>query len=405
MALMAPPAILRRDAARLDTGILLVLAAIAVQLVPLAPDLRQAASPFATIVERRLVIGAAAMAADARPISLLPGATGMALAIDVALAIVFWSTQGALRRGGLRWLARTVATVGLVTAPISVIHHLNLVPTLDALWPVARRDLRPWGPFMNRNDFAGWLLLGSMLTLGYLVARLEARHHGDEPLDVDRMFDATGTRLVAALAVMLGAIFVSLSRSGLLGISVALLVFALMGRKRLVPGRRRGLAAVAVAGIAAGAVFANVGALGARLQLTVSEGLTGRLSEWQQTWPMAIDFWRAGVGVGAYARVMVLYQTSLRLITIAHADNEPLQLFAEGGLLVGIPVLLMLAGFVATVARRARADRSRLFWIRAGAVSGLAGLAAQNLVEMTLRVPVTGLLVVTLAAIAVHDRE
>jgi hypothetical protein len=404
MALIAPPVILRRGAGMLDAGILLTLAALAAQIVPLAPDLRQAASPFATVVERRLVMGAAAMAADARPISLLPNATAMALAIDVAVALAFWSTQRALRRGGLRWLARTVATLGLVTAPISVIHHMNLVPALDTLWPIARRDLRPWGPFMNRNDFAGWMLLGSMLTLGYLVARLEAHHHGDEPLDIGRAFDATGARIGAALVVMVGAIFVSLSRSGLLGVGVALVVFGLMGGGRLAPVRRRGLAAVALAVIAAGAVFANLGALSTRLQLTVSEGLTGRVSEWQQTWPMAMDFWQAGVGVGAYARVMTLYQTSLRLITIAHADNEPLQLFAEGGLLVGIPVFLMLAGFVVTAARRARADRTRLFWIRAGAVGGLAGVAAQNLVEMTLRVPATGLLVVTLAAIAVHER-
>jgi len=404
MALLSPPALLRRGARLLDIGIVLTLAAIAVQLVPLAPDLRQAASPFAAFIERQSVMGAAAAAAQVRPISIVPDATAIALAIDAALAAIFWSTQRALRRGGVRWLARTVATIGLVTAAVGIVHHLNLVPGLDGLWPVMRRELRPWGPFVNRNDFAGWLLLASGLTLGYIVARLEAHHHDDEALDVDRAFDATGTRLALALCVMSAAVMVSLSRSGLLGAAVGLAMFFAMGRGRLAPVRRKPLAVALVAIVAIGVVFANVGALSMRLQIAMSEGMVGRLSEWRQTWPMVVDFWRAGVGVGAYARVMTLYQTSTRLITIAHADNEPLQLAAEGGVLVGVPALLMLVGFVATAARRMRADRSRLFWIRAGALSGLAAIAAQNFVEMTLRVPATGLLAVVLAAVAVHDR-
>jgi len=102
--------------------------------------------------------------------------------------------------------------------------------------------------------------------------------------------------------------------------------------------------------------------------------------------------------------VMELYQTSTRLITIAHADSEPLQIAAEGGLLVGLPVAALLVAFVATAIRRLRADRTHMYWIRAGAISGLTAIAAQNLVEMTVRVPATGLLAVVLAAIAVHER-
>jgi O-antigen ligase len=317
---------------------------------------------------------------------------------------VFWSVQRALRHGGQRWLARAIATLGLVLAPLCVIHHLNLIPGLDALYPPIRRDLRPWGPFVNRNDFAGWMALATALTLGYLVARLEAHHHEDEGFDPERAFDATGTRLAVAMCLMCGGIMLSLSRSGLLGVGVGMVAFVAMGRGRLAPGRRKGLAAIVVALLAIGALFANAGALSSRLQIAMSEGMTGRLSEWRQTWPMVVDFWPVGTGVGAYARVMELYQTSTRLITIAHADSEPLQIAAEGGLLVGLPVAALLVAFVATAIRRLRADRTHMYWIRAGAISGLAAIAAQNLVEMTLRVPATGLLAVVLAAIAVHER-
>ncbi len=371
--------------------------------MPLGAAMRTTLTPAAVAFDRATVVGAASLA-ERRPVTLAPHATAIALLLDAALAVIFWSATRALRHGGQRWLVRAIASLGLVLVPLAVLHHLNLVAALDALWPAVRRDLRPWGPFVSRNDFAGWLLVATGLTLGYLVARLEAHHHDGEPLDPERAFDRTGTRLAASMCVMVGGVMASLSRSGALGIAIGVAVFFAIGAPRLSPARRRSLAFVVVALLAAGGIFANVGALSTRVGLSMSEGLTGRWSIWSQTMPVVCDFWTAGVGVGAYARAMTLYQTSTRLITIAHADNELLQLAAEGGVLVGVPALAVLIAFVSLVRRRIRADRTRMFWVRAGAASGLAAIAAQNLVEMTLRVPATALLVVVAAAVAVHER-
>ena len=403
MTLLASPALGRRGATRLDVAILLTLAAIAIQLVPLTSSIREALTPAAGAFERRAVVGGATVA-GAQPISLEPTATALALVLDTALALVFWSTQRALGHGGQRSLARAVSMLGLVVTPLAVANHLALLPPLDGMWAPARRDLRAWGPFVNRNDFAAWLALAMLLTLGYFVAHIEAHHAPGETLDPDRTFDRTGTRLAVALCVMSGGLMLSLSRSGLVGVAVGVAVLGIAGRRQLAPQRRYALAGIAVALLAVGAVFANAGALSARFGNAVDEGLASRFVVWRQTWPMAQDFSLTGTGIGAYARVMTQYQTSTRLITIVHADNEPLQAAAEGGLLVGLPLLLMLVSFVALAARRLREDRTRMFWMRVGAVSGLAAIAVQNLFEMTLRVPAIGLLVVVLAAIAVHER-
>jgi O-antigen ligase len=99
----------------------------------------------------------------------------------------------------------------------------------------------------------------------------------------------------------------------------------------------------------------------------------------------------------------VLYQTMSRLFNISHADNELLQIAAEGGLLIELPVALALAAGVRLVARRLREDRTAIFWLRVGASAGMLALFAQNMVEMTLRVPANAVLFAILAAIAVHD--
>jgi O-antigen ligase/polysaccharide polymerase Wzy-like membrane protein len=403
LALFAPPRIAKRSTRWLDASLVVTVAAIGVQLVPLAPATRNALDPAAEAFDRVMRVGASTVDTVRRPISIDPPATVVAIIVFAASVLAFWAMRTVLHRGGLRFLSRALAMVGLAATLLAVANHLALVPQLDAVWPRTHRDLHPWGPFFNRNDFASWLLMTLALALGYAVARLQARHHHGEPLDPDRAFDRTGTWLAVSICVMVGGIMASLSRSGMLGLLVAVVLFSGAGQGRLSATRTRGLVIALAALLAAGALFANFGALSERLAVTFSEGMTGRTSIWRQTWPVVRDFWPVGTGVGTYRRAMDLYQTSLRLITIAHADNEPLQILAEGGALVGVPMLAAVLAAIVLIAKRLREDRSAMFWVRAGAASGVAGIAVQNLVEMTLRVPVNALLFAILAAVALHE--
>jgi O-antigen ligase len=162
------------------------------------------------------------------------------------------------------------------------------------------------------------------------------------------------------------------------------------------------LAAFAVVVVIA-ATYADVQALSTRLHDSLGEGLDSRLSIWRQTWPVVRDFWPVGSGAGTYEAVMVRYQTMSRFYYASHADNEGLQILAEGGLLLGIPAALTLASGVWLVAERLRADRTAIFWLRAGAAAGLLALVAQNMVEMTLRVPANEVMFALLAAVATYE--
>ena len=80
-------------------------------------------------------------------------------------------------------------------------------------------------------------------------------------------------------------------------------------------------------------------------------------------------------------------------------------MLAEGGL------LLARAGAVIAVAARGRIrpeprrDRTPIYWVRAGAVSGLVAVAVQSLWETGLRVPANALLFALLAAIAMYEQK
>jgi O-antigen ligase len=275
---------------------------------------------------------------------------------------------------------------------------------VDLAWGTTPRGLRPFGPFVNRNDFAGWLIMAIPLVLGYAVAHLESERLAGEPSGPRPAIDSRLLWLGGAACVMLAALLLSLSRSGLLGAVAGFVFFAGWSKSRLTSGRRRWVA-ISLGGIVAGAaLYADLGSLAARLEISVSEGLASRVSIWRQVLPVARDFWLVGSGAGTFQSIMVPYQTMSRFFYISHADNELLQILAEGGLLLMAPVMLGVAAAIALMRQRLNEDRSAAFWIRLGASAGIVAVAVQNLVEMTLRVPANAALLAVLAAVVVHDR-
>ena len=101
---------------------------------------------------------------------------------------------------------------------------------------------------------------------------------------------------------------------------------------------------------------------------------------------------------------MLVYQTASRPWMYAQTHNDYLQLLAEGGVLVVIPSLVVLALVLTGIRRRLtlEADQPLTWWVRIGAIAGLAGIAAQSAVEFSLQMPGNTVLFVLLLAIAMH---
>jgi O-antigen ligase len=140
-----------------------------------------------------------------------------------------------------------------------------------------------------------------------------------------------------------------------------------------------------------------------RLQETTEQGEWGRPAIWRDTWRMTADFWLTGVGAGAFERGMLAYQSASRLFFFNHAHNEYLQLLVEGGLLVAIPAAAAIVAAIVLMARYLDADRTAMFWVRAGAIAGIAAVAVQSIWDTGLRTPANGTLFAVIAAIALHD--
>jgi O-antigen ligase len=387
----------------LDLGLLAYVVIIAASLVPLPPPVRLALSPATRIVDLALRLGDAPTTAT-RPLSIDPGATRVSLALAAAMVLFFWCARTALARGGVRRCTRSIAALGLGLAAIGMAQHATAPRQLYWMFPT--RSATPFGPFMNHSDFATWLVMALPLTAGYLIARLYSRRGSSGGgAGIADLFDNTAMWLTTAVGFMAAALVVGLSRSGLIAAVAGLSSLWALSSVRMRGRARAWLLAGFVAIAAIGAAYANSNAVTARVSETINLGLGGRQAIWRETWPMIRDFWLTGVGQGAYERGMIVYQQSPRVVYFNHAHNDYIQIAAEGGLLLSITALAIAIAGAWQMRRTLIADRTAIYWVRAGAVSGLIAVAVQSFWETGLRVPANGLLFAVLAAIAVHSSD
>lgn len=390
---------------RLDAALAGVVAIVLLQLVPLPSGLATALSPHAEPLQQMALHPPGTL----RPISIDARLTRAALATLASALLVFWAAREAFGAGGVRAAARAIAWAGFAAALVGLVQRATSPSLLLWQWRPIDPGAQPFGPFVNRNHFAGWLLLAGALTAGYLVAHMRSHAtvtHGSRRLLMrDLLRDGSGLLLCGALVLMLLALAGSASRAALLGAVVALAFGLAAARRRGAAGRGFQLAAAGMTLVLAASVWANRDALARRLDATIDGPLGGRDVIWRETLPIVRDFWTTGTGLGTYGQAMLRYQRTDRDRLFNHAHNEYLQLVAEGGVLLPVAAAIAAWAWAGLARRRIAADRSEVLWVRIGAAAGLSGLAVQSLFEAAVRMPANALLVALLAALVVHERH
>jgi O-antigen ligase len=401
---VARPQIGRGGGRVLDWSLLICLLVVTAQLIPIKSSARDRLSPRAFAVDRVAALDAAPAIRPARPLSVDVESTAWALALAAAYIVIFWCARATVARGGVRLPLRGVSGLGLALTTVVAVQRATSPTLLYWTWKPMSAGAAPYGPFVNRNGLACWLAMAVPLVIGYAMARHHSPRGAKDSAIPGSSLDSTQFWLAGSAVLMTGALLASMSRAGILGGSIGLLAFVLFSRKRLAG---RGGVGWMIAGLGAMVVlasaYANLGSLAMRLSETTEQGEWGRPAIWRDTWRMASDFRLTGVGAGAFQHAMLVYQQGSRLFFFNHAHDEYLQIIAEGGLLLAIPVAITLLAAVVLMARRLRGDRTAMFWIRGGAIAGLIAVAVQSVWDTGLRTPANGVLFAVIAAIAVHD--
>ena len=401
LAIIVRPPVARSGTRWLDAALVLYVVFVAIQLIPLAPALRLGLSPALRGIDLRLRVDvpASPLADAAHPLTVDASGTMESLWLSISAILTFWTARALFTRGGLRTAARTIAGLGLALAVFGLAQHVT-APRMY-YW-LQRSRATPFGPFLNHSDFSTWIVMALAVSAGYLIARWQAQLSRRHELNAADAFDDVAMWLTTAIGLMAASVVVALSRSGLIALVTAGLSLIVLSKGRLRSGRLW-LVGGMLACVGLALAYVDTGAMSARVQETMAFGLNGRAVIWRATVPMIKDFWLTGVGAGGFERAMMVYQPSPHATYFNHAHNEYLQLLSEGGVWLGIPALLVLAAAISSIWKRLSSDRTPIYWVRAGAVSGMAAVATQNIWETGLRRPASLLLFAILAAIAMHS--
>ena len=395
---------------RLFAGALfLFVIAGALQIVPLPLAQIAKLSPEASSALARLDLGFVAGASARHPLSIAPGRTWVALVLFASYALLVLGCARLLSIRGARRMAEAIAIVGVLLAFAAIVQKPFATEKVYGLWtPIDGGS--PYGPFVNRNHFAGWMLMGLPLTLGLLCAMLSRAMRGVRPYWRDGLMwlstpDASLILLTgAATFVMAISLVLTLSMSGMTALAVAIVITAMcVIRRRWTRGRTAAAIAYLAVLFVVAYGWAGADVIASRFADSNWTELDARRGAWTDALDVSARFPLTGTGLNTYGVATILYQRHDLAHHYEQAHNDYLQLLAEGGVLLAVPAALCLVVFARAVRRRFRGETSTTaYWLRVGAVTGLAAIALQETFDFSLQMPGNALLFAVLCGIALH---
>ena len=318
-----------------------------------------------------------------------PFLTRIELLKYTALLVLFFLCTQSFRTldhwHGFVWF---VLILGFAVSLFAILQHFTFNGKL--YWV---RELRyggiPFGPYVNRNHFAGLAELLIPPGLALLILRAERR----DQLPLVGLFTL----------VPIGALFLSASRGGIMSFiaEIGLLAVLILFRRRegkelMAAGLVVVLAIALVSWLGIGRAFERFASY---KTLEVSEGR--RLEMLHGTWRIFLDHPVVGTGLGTLQEVFPLYETIYDGAIVNHSHNDYAELLAETGLIGGLCGLTFLSLLAWTGWKNLIAERQvTCLAFRAGALVACFGLLVHATVDFNFHIPSNALFFLLQGALA-----
>ena len=318
------------------------------------------------------------------------------LKLAAYLLLFFLAVQSFRSAAEIRPLVWFLLVFGFAVALFGIIQFFTFNEKLYWL-----RELRyggaPFGPYVNRNHFAG--LMELIVPLGLALVFLRAIRKDKLPL-------------VGLLSIVpIGALFLSASRGGILSFFFQLGLLGFLAWAHEAGSKRRTVAAGLVMILLAGTlvVWLGVGQAVERFALLWSEELSfgGRMVMSKDTWHIFSNHPWTGTGLGTLGAVYPQYaSTYFDGRVVDHAHNDYVEMMAETGLIGALFSLAFIVLLFRFSLANLQSDRN-LFTLaaRMGALVACSGLLLHSWVDFNLHIPSNALLFFLLASLATSRIE
>jgi O-antigen ligase len=371
------------------------------------------ALPILGLVALGLAQSISYMGSDGRIRSLsmdVEATRGATLMLFFLLASFIIARNFFVTRERLAAMANVLVVYGLAMSVFALMQYFTwdgrIYWTRPTPWGVA------FGPFANRNHYAGYMEMLALLPLALILARGVRK--------------ASWVFYGFAATIMSLSIFVSLSRGGMVGLMAGMAFVIVMsarfgrrverarmnGESRLTAERsssglkRTGAAVACACAIAAGIFWIGAEGLVNRAAQSIDQmkGSNDKASLFyrQEIWKDTLKLFRAnpvlGAGLGAYETVFPIYARHDGMFVVNYAHNDYLQALSDGGIIgFGLALLFIVLLFRA-VARSLKSQDPLLAGLALGCGAGVFSLLVHSMFDFNLQIPSNALLFLFLSA-------
>lgn len=304
------------------------------------------------------------------------------------LIVIFLMAQAFFRRGHWRAFVWFLMSLGFVVSIFGVLQHLTFNGKL--YWfRVMRYGGYPFGPYANRNHFAGFAEMIIPFALVPLVLGKVRR---------ERVF------LVALFAVVpMVALFLSASRGGIISFAVQMVILLLLLLVRRVHSTHVIAGAVVILAAVLVVSWIGVNQVLARFAgIQNIEVTAGKRTAMQRdTFRIFLDHPVIGTGLGTLEMIYPPYDSFYDGRIVNHSHNDYLEALAETGILGGICCLWFL-GVLFLNALRGLVNLGTSFAssLNFSGLVACCGILVHSLVDFNLHIPANALLFLVSAHIA-----
>jgi len=296
------------------------------------------------------------------------------------LIVLFLMSQAYTRTSHWRGFIWFLMTLGFFVSIFGILQHLTFNGKL--YWfRVLHYGGFPFGPYVNRNHFAGFAEMVIPVALVPLVLGKVRR---------ERLFLVALFALIPIVALLLSA-----SRGGIVSFAVQVLILLLLLLVRKIRSKY-----VIVGGLVVLSAVMAVSWIGVQQVLQRFSGMqalevsTGKRTAMRQdTWRLFLDHPILGTGLGTFQMVFPPYDSFYDGKIVNHAHNDYLEALAETGLVGGLCCIWFL-GEVLVNSLKGLAELGSSF-ASALNLSGLiacSGILVHSLVDFNLHIPANALL-------------
>ena len=281
------------------------------------------------------------------PISIYPYATKMELfsiLIFIGMFLIITNTPE-IR---INRIIVVIVSLGFSISLLGIMQKLT--DTKKVYWIVESLSTFPFGSYINRNHFAGYICMVIPLALGLLISRFRSlflsRKRNFKGVDFQQHL-FVNLLLVFAIVIMILALLLSLSRGGILAFLFSTAAFfIIIAISRLATGNNKGIKIssfmLTVLIVFFFLIWIGHDTILDRLSDPASPTAT-RITLYQDTLNISSDFPIFGTGFGTFQHIYRKYKTLDDQFLYEHAHNDYLEILSDLGL---VGLLIVLVGIV-----------------------------------------------------------